>query len=53
MPSLNIGYNVFREKFDVGSIHEFELRKGGLDFYQVNMAPIYMKIDEDHFGEGK
>lgn len=27
--------------FERGTIHEIELRKGGLDFYQINMAPIY------------
>ena len=27
--------------FEPDSIHEIELRKGGLEFYQINMAPIY------------
>jgi hypothetical protein len=27
--------------FDWDSIHNIELRKGGLNFYQINMAPIY------------
>lgn len=30
----------------VGSRHHFQIRKGGLDFYQINMRPVYeeMKI---------
>ena len=26
--------------FEVGSVHEFHLRKGGLGFYQIDMAPV-------------
>jgi len=26
--------------FKVGSVHEFHLRKGGLGFYQIDMAPV-------------
>jgi len=30
--------------FRIGSVHEFYLRKGGLDFYQIDMAPINDEI---------
>jgi hypothetical protein len=33
-------------QFELGSIHHFELRKGGLGFYQLNMAPIYAATKE-------
>ncbi len=33
-------YADYWSSFSVGSLHEFRLRKGGLGFYQVDMAPI-------------
>jgi hypothetical protein len=33
-------------QFEFGSIHHFELRKGGLGFYQLNMAPVYAAMKE-------
>ena len=33
-------------QFESGSIHHFELRKGGLGFYQLNMAPVYAVMKE-------
>ncbi len=33
-------------QFASGSIHHFELRKGGLGFYQLNMAPVYAAMKE-------
>jgi len=33
-------YADYWSAFSVGSLHEFRLRKGGLGFYQVDMAPI-------------
>ncbi len=33
-------------QFESGSIHHFELRKGGLGFYQLNMAPVYAAMKE-------
>ncbi len=40
LPRLYLGDEEFWSTFEFGSIHEFELRKGGLDFYQINLAPI-------------
>lgn len=34
----------FWSQYDPGSTQEFELRKGGLGFYQINMKPIYDRI---------
>jgi hypothetical protein len=33
-------YADYWSSFSAGSLHEFRLRKGGLDFYQVDMAPV-------------
>jgi hypothetical protein len=33
-------------QFKIGTIHRFELRKGGLGFYQVNMQPVHEKMRE-------
>jgi hypothetical protein len=33
-------YYEYWEQFQPGSHHEFELRKGGLGFYQLNMQPV-------------
>lgn len=33
-------------QFELSSIHHFELRKGGLGFYQLNMAPVYAAMKE-------
>jgi hypothetical protein len=33
-------------QFKIGTIHRFELRKGGLGFYQVNMQPVHVKTRE-------
>jgi hypothetical protein len=42
LPHLYFEENLeYWSHFEWESIHEIELRKGGLDFYQVNMAPIY------------
>jgi multidrug transporter EmrE-like cation transporter len=39
-------------QFALGTTHKFELRKGGLGFYQVNMAPVYAKLRE-YYTSGK
>ena len=31
-------------QFKLGTVHSFELRKGGLGFYQVDMAPVRAKM---------
>ncbi len=36
----------FWSQYDPGSTQEFELRKGGLGFYQINMKPIYNRIQD-------
>jgi|SRR5690242_10087515 len=33
-------------QFKLGTTHSFELRKGGLGFYQVNMGPVHDKMRE-------
>ena len=33
-------YADYWSSFSVGSLHEFRLRRGGLGFYQIDMAPI-------------
>ena len=35
-------------QFKLGTVHPFELRKGGLGFYQVDMAPVRAKM-HDYF----
>jgi hypothetical protein len=37
-------------QFKIGTIHRFELRKGGLGFYQVNMQPVHAKMHEYFIG---
>ncbi len=39
------------KQFDLNAEKKFELRKGGLGFYQINMEPIY--ADQREFYEGK
>jgi len=29
-------------QFEIGTVKQFEIRKGGLGFYQLNMAPVYV-----------
>ncbi len=33
-------------QFKLGTMHSFELRKGGLGFYQVNMEPVHARMRE-------
>jgi hypothetical protein len=35
-------------QFKLGTVHPFSLRKGGLGFYQVDMAPVHTKM-RDYF----
>lgn len=39
-------YYEYWEQFPPGSHHEFELRKGGLGFYQLNMQPVREALRE-------
>ena len=36
-----------------GTIEKFELRKGGLGFYQINMRPIYDRIESFYQSGGR
>jgi hypothetical protein len=38
-------------QFKLGTTHRFELRKGGLGFYQVNMQPVHAKMREYFIGQ--
>ncbi len=38
-------------QFELGSIHHFELRNGGLGFYQLNVAPVYAALKEFYRGQ--
>ena len=38
-------------QFKFGTTHRFELRKGGLGFYQVNMQPVHAKMREYFIGQ--
>jgi WD40 repeat protein/RsiW-degrading membrane proteinase PrsW (M82 family) len=40
LPTLYLDDDDYWSEFETGSIHEFQLRKGGLGFYQINLAPI-------------
>lgn len=42
LPELRLrGYADYWSQFPLWSVHEFQLRHGGLGFYQINMAPIH------------
>ena len=38
-------------RFRLGTMHSFELRKGGLGFYQVNMQPVHARMREYYIGQ--
>ena len=38
-------------QFKLGRTHRFELRKGGLGFYQVNMQSVHAKTHEYLIGK--
>jgi hypothetical protein len=41
LPTLDFSeFSDYWGQFKLGTTHQFELRKGGLGFYQVNMAPV-------------
>jgi hypothetical protein len=39
-------YYEYWEQFPSGSLHEFELRHGGLGFYQLNMQPVIERLHD-------
>lgn len=46
-PDLSFpGYDDYWEQFKPGSKHAFELRYGGLGFYQLNFEPVRLKLRE-------
>jgi len=47
LPGLEFpSYKDYWRQFALGTTHQFELRKGGLGFYQVNLAPVRAKMRE-------
>jgi len=47
LPVIRINrYRSYWSGFSIGSLHTFELRRGGLGFYQVNLRPIQEQIRE-------
>jgi hypothetical protein len=40
------GHADYWRQFKLGTTHSFELRKGGLGFYQVNMQPVHARMRE-------
>src|SRR5258706_9430036 len=38
-----LGVTDYWRQFKIGTIHRFELRKGGLGFYQSNMQPVHVQ----------
>jgi hypothetical protein len=45
LPELKASeYSYYWRQFPLGTVHQFELRRGGLGFYQVNLAPIRAKL---------
>jgi hypothetical protein len=43
----------FWSQYDPGVVEKFELRKGGLEFYQINMKPIYERIETYYKRKGR
>jgi len=51
LPVLNFPKDAdYWGQFKLGTTHRFELRKGGLGFYQVNMEPVHAKMHEYFVG---
>ena len=47
LPELDLSnFSDYWGQFKLGTTHRFELRKGGLGFYQVNMAPVRARMRE-------
>lgn len=40
------GFPEYWLQFSPGSVHEFQMRRGGLEFYQIDMAPVHEKTRE-------
>lgn len=40
------GHDEYWAQFEPGSVHQFELRRGGLGFYQLNMRPLERALRE-------
>lgn len=53
IPNLifDLKYSDYWNQFEINASKEFELRNGGLGFYQINMEPIY--ADQRMYYEGK
>ncbi len=47
LPVLKLSkYADYWGQFKLGTMHRFELRQGGLGFYQVNMEPVHARMRE-------
>lgn len=46
LPPIRLGRSKYWQQFPADTLHEFELRRGGLGFYQLYIAPIEKKIRE-------
>lgn len=45
LPTLRFdNFHEYWQHHGAGSLHYFKIRKGGLDFYQINMRPLYDEI---------
>lgn len=53
LPDLTFDLQIsdYWDQFKIGAIKDFELRKGGLGFYQLNMKPIYEEQREFYHNE--
>jgi hypothetical protein len=50
LPTLDFSnYSNYWRQFKLGTTHSFELRKGGLGFYQVNMAPVNQRMRDNYW----
>jgi hypothetical protein len=47
------GYHDYWSQFAAGSLHRFELRRGGLGFYQLNMEPIERELKNYYETRGR
>jgi hypothetical protein len=52
LPALRFpGDADYWRRFKLGTTHSFQLRKGGLGFYQVNMEPVHARMREYFIGK--
>jgi hypothetical protein len=44
IPPLRLGDRQYWQSFAAGSVHNFDLRRGGLGFYQVDLGPYHDRL---------